>query len=224
MKNKLLIIPLLGAALAGGAIAGAASLANAATSSASTGSGAPAMMQFHGPHGAGIAGTVASISGTTLTVTGKDGTSYTVDAANAKVMKMVNGAPTTETVSNIAANDTVMVRGTVNGNSVTATTIMNGNFPANPPQGKMMRGFGHGTMGTVSAINGTTITVTGKDGGTYTVDASSATVRKSGNSSTVANIQVGDTVFVNGTITTASMTAKSIDDGMPTPKQKTTSQ
>jgi hypothetical protein len=78
--------------------------------------------------GGGIFGTVASISGTSITVTGRvasgGGTAptYTVDASSATVTK--NGA--NSSVSDIAVGDTIMVQGTVNGTSVTATTIRDG--------------------------------------------------------------------------------------------------
>jgi hypothetical protein len=83
-----------------------------------------------------VIGQVASISGTTLTVTsrgfgsnpganpgsGQNGTAtttYTVDASNATVIK--NNA--TSSVSSIAVGDTIAVVGTVSGTNVTATSI-----------------------------------------------------------------------------------------------------
>jgi riboflavin synthase alpha subunit len=72
-------------------------------------------------------------------------------------------------------------------------------------------------MGTVSAVSGSMITVTDHDGGTYTVDASSATVKASGTASTLGSVKVGDTVMIHGKVTTASMTAQDIEDGIPTP-------
>ena len=83
---------------------------------------------------------------------------------------------------------------------------------------------GMGIGGTVSAINGTSLTVTGKGRPvagstaattvTYTVDASSATVTKNGAVSSVSGIAVGDTVMVQGTISGTSVTAKTIRDGV----------
>ena len=223
MNNKKLIVPLLAVALLGGAAAGATGIASAATSAiTSTGTTASVQAQGdHGPRGMGrpaVMGTVSAISGNSITVTDKQsGTSYTVDATNAKVMKAATGsAPTTSAVSDIAVGDTVMVQGTTSGTTVTATNIMDGQFPDRGGPGGP-GGMGGGVMGTVSAINGSTLTISTKDGGTYTVDASSATVKASGTTSSVSAIKVGDTVRVGGTVTTASMTAKNIDDGVPTP-------
>jgi len=84
-------------------------------------------------------------------------------------------------------------------------------------QGKALGHHKGGVMGTVSAVSGTTITVTSPDGGVFTVDASKATVQEKGAASSLANIQVGDLVMVRGTITTASMTAVGIMEGLPTP-------
>lgn len=68
-----------------------------------------------------IGGSVTAISSTTLTVTAKSGTVYTVNTASSTVQK-VGSAPAT--LSSIALGDTVLVQGTVNGTSVTASSII----------------------------------------------------------------------------------------------------
>jgi lipopolysaccharide export system protein LptC len=91
-------------------------------------------------------------------------------------------------------------------------------FAAGPGMG----GVGHtpGVFGTVSAISGSTLTVASKGFGskatsaTYTVDATHATVTKSGASSSLSTIVVGDTVAVQGTISGTTVTATTIRDGM----------
>ena len=115
-----------------------------------------------------------------------------------------------------------MVQGTVSGTSVTATAIRDGVMARTPGTfGTTGAHAKNGVMGTVSAVNGTTLTVTSKGFGksptatTYTVDASSATVTKSGTASSVSVIAVGDTVMVRGTVSGTSVTAKTIMDGMP---------
>ena len=172
----------------------------------------------------GVFGTVTAISGDTITLSSKGfgqnatATSGTVDATNATVTK--SGAASS--VSAIAVGDTLMVQGTVSGDSVTATKISDGlgmgPGPARAP----------GVFGTVSAVNGTTLTVTSKTmmkgpsssgsssgtATTYTVDASNATVVKDGATSTVSTIAVGDTVSVQGTISGDSVTATMIRDGV----------
>lgn len=178
-------------------------------------------------HAPGIFGTVSAISGNSITVNSKGfgqtptATTYTVDATNATVTK--NNAAST--VSSIAVGDTISVQGTVSGTNVTATTIRDG-----VTMGGMGRGFGgrgSGIVGTVASINGTSLTVTSKarpnasgttaTATTYTVDASSATVNKNGAASSVASIAVGDTVMIQGTVSGTSVTAKTINDGMPQP-------
>lgn len=99
-------------------------------------------------------------------------------------------------------------------NTPSGTTMTRGG-----PQG----GHSLGVMGTVSAISGDTLTVTGKDGGTYTVDASRATVKADGSSSSLSSLKIGDSVMITGAITTASMSAADIEDGVPTPSENTPS-
>ena len=166
-------------------------------------------------------GTVTAISGSSITITNKQSnTSYTVDASNATIQKFTaptssdtsgsKPTPTTITISGISIGDTIMVQGTVSGTNVVATKIMDGMMGGRGGFG----GRGHnGADGTVSAINGNTITLTGKDGKTYTVDASSASVKKVADSS-VSNIAVGDTLMVNGTTSGTTITAKNITDGI----------
>ncbi len=74
-------------------------------------------------------------------------------------------------------------------------------------------------MGTVSAVDGNTITLTGKNGTTYTIDASSATVDKI-SAINVSQIQVGDTIGVQGSVSGSSITAKHIMDGVPPAQQQ----
>lgn len=84
-------------------------------------------------------------------------------------------------------------------------------------------GRGHGVMGTVTAVSGTTITITGKDGKTYTIDASSAQIGKI-ETITAGDVHVGDTLGVEGTLSGTNVTAKHIMDGIPSmgkaPKQQ----
>ena len=172
----------------------------------------------------GVFGTVGAVSGTTLTVTSKAGpngtlaaATYTVDASSASVMK----AGASSSVSAIAVGDTVMVQGTVSGTSVTAKTIRDGVMPMGmgrgqkPPQSQnsIIKGNGQPVVGgSVTAISGSTLTVTNKSNVTYSVDASSAVVEKANATSSVSNIAVGDSVVVQGTVNGSSITASSVMD------------
>jgi hypothetical protein len=72
-----------------------------------------------------IGGTVTALSGTTVTVTAKSGTVYTVDVTSATVEKM--GA--VSTIGTIASGDNVVIQGTVQGTSVTASSVIDQGAP-----------------------------------------------------------------------------------------------
>ncbi|MCE9541879.1 DUF5666 domain-containing protein [Candidatus Kaiserbacteria bacterium] len=170
-------------------------------------------------------GKISAISGTTITVAQtnqKDSTvtTYTVDAANAKITKAAQGAaPSTITIAGLSVGDSVAVRGTVSGTNVTATDIMDGVPGMGLGRGGMMKGGmgmehgGNGVSGTVTAVNGNTVTVTGKDGKTYTVDASGSEILKT-STITAAQIAVGDTLGIHGTVSGTSIKAEHIMDGV----------
>jgi hypothetical protein len=68
-----------------------------------------------------IGGTVSAVSGNTITVTtAQGGVTYSVDVTNATIKK----GDTTGSVSSIAVGDKVVVQGTVNGSSVTASSVI----------------------------------------------------------------------------------------------------
>lgn len=158
--------------------------------------------------GRGVAGTVASINGTALTVTGRVGikggtaTTYTVDASKATVTK--NGIASS--ISNIVVGDTVVIQGNVSGTNVSATNIRDGvNQPAIQGNGQPV------VAGSITAINGSTITITNKSNVTYTVDATSAKFVVRGVASpTISNVAVGDNIVVQGTVNGNSITASSV--------------
>ena len=179
----------------------------------------------------GIFGTVSAVSGTSLTVTGKQGfgptsatTTYTVDASNSTVRK----DNATSTVSSIAVGDTVMVRGTVSGTSITATSIFDGVMMRGGQGMGMMGGKGRDGMasstspvtgngqpviaGTISAISGSSITITNKSNVSYTVDASNAKIVQGQNTIAISNLAVGTSVIVQGSVNGKSVTATSIID------------
>ncbi len=175
----------------------------------------------------GIVGTVASVSGTSLSMTSKSfgpnaaTTTYAVDASNAAVVK--DGA--TATLASIAVGDRVIVRGTVSGASIAATVIRddvpmrgNGEF-GKRPQGQVppIQGNGEPVVGgNVTAINGTTLTVTNRSSVIYTVDASNAKVVKENAASSIGSVAVGDSILVQGVVNGRTVTANTvIDQGAP---------
>lgn len=184
----------------------------------------------------GIFGTVSAINGEVLSVEsrsfGKNATTttYSVDASNATVFK--NGA--TSTLASIAVSDKIMAQGTVSGTSVAATIIRDG-MPAGMHMGMPWGGHAsssapmrHATStlpqgngepvvgGKVTAISGSTLTITNASNVTYTVDATNATVNAKGQSSSLANVAVGDNLVVQGTVNGNAVVASSIiDQGAP---------
>lgn len=122
----------LAALVAIGAGAGLTAVASAANTSADE---APQERERHrmgqgGMDKHGVHGTVSAVSGNTLTITNTDGTSYTVDASEAKVSKVVE-----LTVGDVKVGDIVGVMGEVSGTSVVAKHIMDGmsERPHGPP-------------------------------------------------------------------------------------------
>lgn len=213
--NNKLAMTLLGAAVVASLGTGLLGVASAATTVAAGTSTTQQAGGQRGP-GQGVAGTVVSVSGNTITLTGKDGKTYTIDAGTAKISKV-----DTITTANIAAGDTLMVGGTVSGTSVAATNIMDGQMPQGGFGGPRGGGKGPGVMGTVSAISGTTLTVADKNGTSYTVNAAGATVKKGSGTagtapatSTLSAVAVGDTVGIRGTVSGTTVTATEIMDGV----------
>ncbi len=152
---------------------------------------------------------------------------YTVDASQATVVK----GGVASTVSGIAVGDIVKIQGTVTGTTVLATTIRGEvnkekedkkeDKDKKPKPTPLIQGNGQPIIaGTVTAINGTTLTITNKSNVTYTVDGSTAKVQNKGALSTISTVAVGDNVVVQGTISGTAVTAYSVIDQGPTPSPK----
>ena len=170
----------------------------------------------------GVFGQVTAISGDTITLTSKGfgprassstPTTYTINASGATVMK----DNATSSVSAIVVGDTLMVEGTVNGDTVTATVIHDGPVPRGlgGPRDADSNFTGNGEPvvgGTIKAINGSTLTLTNKSNVTYTIDVSNAAVTKHGATSTVSALTTGDNVLVQGTVNGTNITASAVLD------------
>lgn len=200
--QNIITIPAIAALmLAGGAIAGYTGLVAADSSN-------NAMANERSERGPHVGGEITAISGTTLTVSDKrSGTSYTVETSGATVMK--DGA--SAELSNFTVGDHVMAVGTMSGTTLTATKVFGG-----MPKGSFGghgHGRGHGVMGEVTAVNGSTITVTGMDGTSYTVNADGASVKRVAEGS-LSDIVVGDRIGVHGEVSGTTVTATTIMDDM----------
>ncbi len=172
----------------------------------------------------GVVGSVTTVSGNTITLLGRSGfgktatatTTYSVDASNAKVTK--NNA--TSTVGDIAVGDTLFVQGTITGTNVAATMIRDGVMMGGPgktgsstPAQPAFTGNGEPIIaGTISAINGSTITITNKSNVTYSVDASNAKILQGATTVNVSTLKTGDTILVQGAVNGNSIVATSVID------------
>ena len=180
-----------------------------------------------------VSGTVLSINGNTITISGKPLTksdddqdktktsvTYTVDATNAVVIKN----KTISKVSDILVGDTVKVQGVVNGTNITAVSIRDGVMMSEKGaenRGKekiasstpMIVGNGQPIVGgIISAISSSTITITNKSNVVYTVNTSNAKIVQGKNTILLSNLAVGDSVIVQGTVNGTAITASSIID------------
>jgi hypothetical protein len=188
----------------------------------------------------GIWGTVSAVNGNSITVNVKgkmhdesnaSATTYVVDASNATIYK--GGVTSTVGISSVAVGDNVMVTGTISGTSVVATNIRDGVMQKSGPV-MMGEGRGHGTStassthsmmtslikgngepiiaGNVTAVSGTTLTVTNASNITYTINGASATIVKKGTINTISSVSVGDSLVIQGVVNGTSVTAASIID------------
>ena len=77
-----------------------------------------------------VAGKITAITGNSVTLTNRENVTYTVDVTNAKVEQ--KGVATT--VSALAVGDMAIAQGTVNGTTVTATSIIDQGVAPTPKQ------------------------------------------------------------------------------------------
>ena len=95
-----------------------------------------------------VGGSITAVSGTTLTITNTSNVTYTIDASNAKIIK--NGTSTT--ISNVATGDNVIVQGTVNGTSITASSVIDQGAKATGNATSTSSGHGPSGSGFFGAI------------------------------------------------------------------------
>lgn len=97
--------------------------------------------------------------------------------------------------------------------NATATTPTNSTPAAGATNGNRGGGFaGRGTAGTIGAINGSTLTVTGTDGTTTNVTTTEATTVTRSETASIGDIDVGDQVTVVGTGSSTEIAARRITD------------
>jgi len=135
-----------------------------------------------------VSGTVTGISGSMLTLAGKDGAVYTVNAANASV----TGAAS---IANVQLGDAIEARGTLESGILVAAKVSDRSTLKNEFKASLSGIAG----GVVSAVSGNTITIAshGKVATTTVVTSGSTIVRAIGDAS--STVGVGSRIFVVGT-------------------------
>ena len=149
-----------------------------------------------------IVGTISAINGSQLTVTGNNGTTYTVDAANAAL----NGSLGAVVLGDLRVGDTIVVRGKLNGTALTANTIRDISLA----QRLFVSTIGATGAGVVTSISGNTFTINPiGNGATTTVTTNASTTYKvNGQATTSSALAVGSNVIIGGTSTSdTSITA-----------------
>lgn len=149
----------------------------------------------------GIHGSVTAISGTTITVLGKNDVVYTVNAQNAEVEH--------GTLADIVVGDTVKVKGTINGSVITATEIEEKEIgDKERERNAIFERINDLRIGIVTAVTPTGFTISRFGNGTTTVTTNASTTIKTPGKNATSTIAVGSKVIVGGaTSTPDSITA-----------------
>ncbi len=149
-----------------------------------------------------ISGTITFVSGTTLTVSGKNGATYTVNASGATIVSH-NGAALT--LAALAVNDKVEVKGTLSNNVVLATKIKDKTDETGSTV-KPAKAHRSISAGIVSAINGVSVTLTnfGSSGSTNLTTNTATKYFVKGSATSSAALTTGAHVLVLGTSTATS--------------------
>ena len=147
-------------------------------------------------------GTVTAINGSSFTLASKARGNQTINTTSSTKFKETG--VTTPSLSNLVVSETITVAGVWDrtNSKDTANTIT-------------IKVASTRVTGTVTAINGTTLTVTTGKNVVYTVDASKAAVTfKAGRKATLSIVAVNDTVAVVGSSVSGStnVTAKTLRD------------
>lgn len=144
-----------------------------------------------------LVGTVTAVSGSTLTLSGQNGATYSVDAANASI----TGGGQTHVLADIKVGDKLAVHGTLSGSVVTATSIVDKSFAK-----QLLSGIDSLRAGIVTAISGTGLTLQpfGANSTTSISTNGSTTVYMKGGATTTGAIATGTNVLAFGTTSTST--------------------
>lgn len=140
-----------------------------------------------------VSGKVIVIAGSTLTVSGKDGATYTVDASSA----VIASHDVSTTIADIHVGDSIEVKGTLDGSIIRAIRIKSSDFK----ERMMLGSLENLRLGIVTSISTGGFSLMGLGTGTTTVETNASTTilnKKSPNST----VEVGTRVLVKGTAST----------------------
>lgn len=142
----------------------------------------------------------------------------------ASAMALIGAAGGTALMASAQTSTTTNAPATVTtstntGSSSAVDTPESPNDPADTDTGSQAQHHAPlGGDGVVSSVSGTTIVMgeeSDEGGASYTVDASHASVTNNGAAATLADIKVGDKIFVQGTLNGTSVSATSVSLGRP---------
>jgi hypothetical protein len=180
----------------------------------------------------GMGGAVAAINGTTITITGQNGSIYTVDTAKAKITR--GFGPNTETLAltDIKVGDKIGIIGTISGTNITAKTIIDGvgMLRDRKTEGQEKTHV----VGKILTVSPFSLTLEVKpfsdrmmksatETVTYTVDSTSnTTVTKDGVSASLGDLTVGQMIIATGKVDSSAKTVEATKINIMTLKDKPT--
>jgi Domain of unknown function (DUF5666) len=166
------------------------------------GRGGPGMGVFGGPGIGGFGGfTVTAISGDTITATGHNNQTVTILVSSTTTY---SEAGATAALSDIHVGSTIAVKRAASSTSTTTITATSVTIVL-PSSG-----------GVVSAVNGNTITVTGRDSAAHTIVVSSTTrYQKAGQTASLADITTGTSIRAEGTLSGTTLNAQLVTIDVP---------
>lgn len=148
-----------------------------------------------------IAGTVSAINGSTLTLAGRNGTTYAITVASA----LISNHNETIALSEIQVGDMLVVKGTISGSTITASKIRDTSFARRA----FLSAIGAADAGVVTSINGSLFTLGsfGTSGTTTIATNASTTYKVNGVATTSSALAVGSRLIVFGTPDSTGITA-----------------
>ncbi len=149
----------------------------------------------------------------------KNKVSASVIAGGMAVIGLIAGVATMASAQTSATTTNTPVVVTNANTTTTATSAVDTPESANDPADTGTKTHGHAPLGgdgVVSSINGSTIVMaeeSDEGSASYTIDASKATVTNNGVAATLADVKVGEKIFVQGTTSGTNVVATSVSVG-----------